>query len=132
MGLPLALLVGWGLIWEFKKYVLSIPSKRRSVSEIVNPQKEKDYKSGNIPRFGIGLSVFIITYLLFIALYKVTFPRHLIILYPILIIFGSVFIYSFNIRIVWICSSIVWVVSFGLYMYFCIHHVDSTDWTRSI
>lgn len=111
MGLPLALLVGWGLIWEFKKYVLSIPSKRRSVSEIVNPQKEKDYKSGNIPRFGIGLSVFIITYLLFIGLYKVTFPRHLIILYPILIIFGSVFIYSFNIRIVWVCSSIVWGVS---------------------
>lgn len=111
MGLPLALLVGWGLIWEFKKYILSLPSKRNLVSDIFNKTNQKEYKSDYIPRLGFGFIIFIITYLLFIGSYKVTFNRHLIILYPVLIIFASVFLYSFNNQIVWICGCIVWIVS---------------------
>ena len=112
MGLPLALLVGWSLISEFKKYILSISSIRDFVSKLINKNMEKEYKSDYMPRMGLGILIFIISYILFIGSYKVTFPRHLIILYPTLIIFASVFLYTFNRRIVWICGCIVWVVSF--------------------
>ena len=112
MGLPLAILVGCGLLWEFGKYVLSIAWIHNFVSEIYKEKMEKEYRPNNITRFGFGLFIFIITYLLFIGSFKVTFTRHLIILYPVLIIFASVFLYSFHRYFVLISGSIVWVASF--------------------
>ncbi|MCG9128041.1 glycosyltransferase family 39 protein [Candidatus Poribacteria bacterium] len=111
IGFPLALLVGCGLIWELKNYLLSIPSIWNFVSKIYSIRNVIDKKRENNPRLGIGLFIFIISYILFIGCYKVTFTRHLIILFPILIILASVFLYSINRRIGWSCGIIIWIVS---------------------
>ncbi len=125
MGFPLALLVGCGLIWEFEKYVKSIPGIRNFFSRIYNKRLQTDYNPENNTRMGFGIVIFIITYLLFIGSYKVTFTRHLIILYPVLMIFASVFLYSFHRRIVLFWGCIVWVASL---LYTCAF--ASVMWTQ--
>ncbi|RKU28656.1 hypothetical protein C6497_07800 [Candidatus Poribacteria bacterium] len=111
MGFPLAILVVCGLLWEFGKLVLSSPRIRNFVSKKYKEKMKKDFNPANITRLGFGLLIFIITYFLFIGSYKVTFTRHLIILYPLLMIFASVFLCSFHRGFVLISGCIVWVIS---------------------
>ena len=68
MGLPLALLVGFGIL-------LSLISFRREI--------------GRFPTLEASLLVFVIPYLLFIGAHKVKFARHLLVLYPTLMILAA-------------------------------------------
>ncbi|MDE0554549.1 MAG: glycosyltransferase family 39 protein, partial [Candidatus Poribacteria bacterium] len=68
MGLPLALLVGLGVL----RGILSL---RREIS--------------GAPTVEFALLAFVIPYLLFIGVHKVKFARHLLILYPVLILLAA-------------------------------------------
>ena len=68
MGLPLALLVCFGVLWAL------VPIKRRI---------------RRFPTSEILLLAFVISYLLFIGIHKVKFVRHLLILYPILTVLAA-------------------------------------------
>ncbi len=68
MGLPLALLVGLGVL-------RGIFSLRREI--------------GGSPTVTFALLAFVIPYLLFIGVHKVKFARHLLILYPVLTVFAA-------------------------------------------
>ena len=68
MGLPLALLVGFGVLF-------ALGSLKRGV--------------GKFPILEASLLAFVIPYLLFIGIHKVKFARHLLILYPILTVLAA-------------------------------------------
>ena len=68
MGLPLALLVGFGVLF-------ALGSLKRGV--------------GRFPILEASLLAFFIPYLLFIGIHKVKFARHLLILYPILTVLAA-------------------------------------------
>lgn len=123
MGLPLALLVCLSVIVESVRYILSILNIRKVNLKNLggidqkSHQQETETTTLNLMSFPIhltqlGLLAFIIPYLLFIGSYKVTFSRHLLILYPSLIVLSSVLLYSLNKRIVIVIGSIVWISSF--------------------
>ena len=68
MGLPLALLTGFGILH-------SLVSLRRGIA--------------GSPTLGVSLLAFVIPYLLFIGVHKVKFARHLLILYPTLTVLAA-------------------------------------------
>ena len=101
LGLPLAILVGIGVVYTLFKTV-------RSLIFVHNPE----HSSIQEYRQELLLLSFIIPYLLFIGSYKVSFTRHLLILYPALMVIAASFLLSLNKHIGIVFGVVVWVYSF--------------------
>lgn len=101
MGLPLALLVSFGAIYALGKSTLSL---RKSAT--TNPHTDEKILKGLI------ILAFVIPYLLFIGTFKVSFTRHLLILYPTLTVLAAIFLVSLDKRIGVVIGSVVWLYSF--------------------
>ena len=100
MGLPLALLVGCSVVYTITR---SVPSLRKlHTTDFFSDQKIQN---------GLLILAFIIPYLLFIGSYKVSFTRHLLILYPALTVIIGVFLISLDKRIGILIGSAVWLYS---------------------
>ncbi len=101
MGLPLALLSGCSLVYILSK---SVPSLRKlHTTELFSDQNIQN---------GLLLLAFVIPYLLFIGSYKVSFTRHLVLLYPALTVLIGSFLASIDKRIGILIGITVWVYSF--------------------
>ena len=98
MGGPLALLVSFGVIWTLIKSGLAL----RKSSTITDEKT----------RMGLLILAFIIPYLLFIGAYKVTFTRHLLILYPALTILAAATLNTFDKRIAIVIGATVALYAF--------------------
>ena len=101
MGLPLALLVSFSVIYALAKSILSL---RKSVATNLFANKKT--------QTGLLILAFAIPYLLFIGTFKVSFTRHLLILYPVLTVFAATFLVSLDKRIGIFFGSAVWLYSF--------------------
>ncbi len=101
LGLPLALLVGLGLLFSIAGLSLSV--KIGGLRSLFNDQKS---------RMVLILISFAIPFLIFVGSFKVTFARHLLILYPSLTIFAAVFLFSIGKRYGTVIGSLVWMYSF--------------------
>lgn len=101
MGLPLALLVSVGVVYALAK---SVPSLKKSTTTNLFTD-EKGQK-------GLIILAFVIPYLLFIGTFKVSFTRHLLILYPALTVLAAVFLVALDKRLSIIFGSAVWLYSF--------------------
>ena len=95
MGVPLALLVSLGVIWTLFKSARSLGKSSNGVRSMSITILFTDEKT----RMGLLVTAFIIPYLLFIGAYKVTFTRHLLILYPALTILAAAMLNTFDKRI---------------------------------
>ncbi len=100
-GVPLALLVGLSIIYVLSTSVLSL--KQPSVVNLFTNKNARN---------GLLLLAFVVPYLLFIGSFKVSFTRHLLILYPVFAILAAVFLVSLNRWIGAIIWSGVWLYSF--------------------
>ncbi len=100
LGVPLALLVGVSIF-----YVLSTSVVALKQSSLVNLFSNKDAWNG------LMLLAFVIPYLLFIGTFKVSFTRHLLILYPVFSVFAAVFLVSIYRWLGIIYGSLVWFYS---------------------
>ncbi len=100
LGLPLAILVGIGVVYTLFKTGQSI---RKHYTEHLSIQEHRQE---------LFLLFFIIPYLLFIGSYKVSFTRHLLILYPALIVIAASFLLSLNKHIGIVFGVVVWIYSF--------------------
>ena len=101
IGLPLALLVSFSVIYALAKSILSL---RKSVATNLFANKKT--------QTGLLILAFAIPYLLFIGTFKVSFTRHLLILYPVLTVFAATFLVSLDKRIGIFFGSAVWLYSF--------------------
>ncbi|MCY4402605.1 MAG: glycosyltransferase family 39 protein [Candidatus Poribacteria bacterium] len=101
LGLPLALMAGISVACTLFKTVSSLV-KRHTI----------EYPLNNQVQHGLLFLSFIIPYLLFIGSYKVSFTRHLLILYPSLTVLIGVFLTSFDKRIALPIGIAVWLYSF--------------------
>lgn len=101
MGLPLAFLVSSGVIYTLARSVLSL---RKSFTTNL-------FSAPNIQKSLIIL-VFVVPYLLFIGTFKVSFTRHLLILYPALTVVAAVLLVTLGKRIGIVLGSVVWFYSF--------------------
>ncbi|MDE0482147.1 MAG: glycosyltransferase family 39 protein [Candidatus Poribacteria bacterium] len=101
MGLPLALLVGFGVIYALAKSILSL--RKSATTNLLT--EEKILK-------GLIILAFVILYLLFIGTFKVSFTRHLLILYPALTVLGAIFLVKLDKRISIFVGSAIWLYSF--------------------
>ncbi len=97
MGLPLALLVGFGVVSTLVKSITS------SATDLLTDVKEQK---------GLMILTFVIPYLLFIGTFKVSFTRHLLILYPALTVLVAAFLAALDKRLSIIFGSAVWLYSF--------------------
>ena len=94
MGLPLALLASWGVLYaivrikrnrehgEIRRNTQKCPSKNTK-------QKHSLLQKGKFATAEVLLLAFVIPYLLFIGIHKVKFARHLLILYPALTVLAA-------------------------------------------
>ena len=97
MGLPLALLSSLGVLYALVSLKAGSSQQgtgRREEGKDGDPNlstfQPSNQESSNLPTFqSILLLSFIIPYLLFIGIHKVKFVRHLLILYPILIVLAA-------------------------------------------
>ena len=97
LGLPLALLVCIAIVYAIAKLIPSI--KRITVpNEYI--------------RNGLLLLAFAIPYLLFIGTFKVSFTRHLLILYPVFTVLVGAFLVAVDKRVGILIGSFVWLYSF--------------------
>ena len=101
MGLPLALLVSFGVIYALAKSVLSL--RKSATTNLLTDEKMQK---------ALMILVFVIPYLLFIGTFKVSFTRHLLILYPALTVLAAIFLVSLDKRICILVGSAVWLYSF--------------------
>lgn len=101
LGLPLALLAGIGVVYTLFKTVPSLVKHHRLVHP-VNHQVQ----------YELLILSYVIPYLLFIGLYKVSFTRHLLILYPSLIVIVGAFLTLYDKRITIPIGVAVWLYSF--------------------
>lgn len=101
IGLPLALLVSCGVIYTLGKSALSL-RKSGAINLFTDEKIQK----------GLMILAFVIPYLLFIGTFKVSFTRHLQILYPALTVLAAIFLVSLDKRIGIVLGSAVWLYSF--------------------
>ena len=101
MGLPLALLVSFGVIYTLVKSTQSL--RKSGVINLFTDEKMQK---------GLMILAFVIPYLLFIGTFKVSFTRHLLILYPALTVLSAVFLVTLDKRISIVFGSAVWLYSF--------------------
>jgi hypothetical protein len=88
MGLPLALLVSISVIYALAKSVLSL--RKSAITNLLTDEKMQK---------ALMILAFVIPYLLFIGTFKVSFTRHLLILYPALTVLAAIFLVSLDKRI---------------------------------
>ncbi len=101
MGLPLALLVSLGVMYIFAKSVRSL--RKSSAINLFTDEKIRN---------GLLILAFVIPYLLFIGTFKVSFTRHLLILYPVLTVLAAVLLIRINKWIGIALGSVIWLYSF--------------------
>ncbi len=101
MGLPLALLVSLGVMFTLAK---SVPFLRKtSATNLFSDEKIQK---------GLLILAFAIPYLLFIGTFKVSFTRHLLILYPALTVLAAVLLITLHKWIGIVLGNAVWLYSF--------------------
>lgn len=96
VGLPLAMLMGCGVV---STLILLIVSRNK-----LSTSNEKI-------RIGLFILAFVIPYLLFIGTLKVSFTRHLLILYPGLTILAASLLISVDKRVSVFIGGVVWLYS---------------------
>ena len=101
MGLPLSLLVSLGVMYTFAKSVRSL--RKSSAINLFTDEKIRN---------GLLILAFVIPYLLFIGTFKVSFTRHLLILYPVLTVLAAVLLIRINKWIGIALGSVIWLYSF--------------------
>ena len=101
VGFPLAMLVGIGLLFSIGGLSLSV--KRAGLRSLFNDQRS---------RMVMLLISYAIPFLLFVGSFKVTFARHLLILYPPLTILAAAFLFTIGKRYGTVIGSLVWMYSF--------------------
>ena len=101
LGLPLAMLVGLGLLFSIARSVFSV--KTGGLKCLFSDQTS---------RVVLILISFIIPFLIFVGSFKVTFARHLLILYPCLTILAAAFLFTIGKRYGTVIGSLVWMYSF--------------------
>ncbi|MDE0084079.1 MAG: glycosyltransferase family 39 protein [Candidatus Poribacteria bacterium] len=101
MGLPLALLVSFCVIYTLAKSILSL-RKSATTNLLTDEVIQKE----------LMILAFVIPYLLFIGTFKVSFTRHLLILYPTLTVLGTIFLVKLDKRISIFVGSAIWLYSF--------------------
>ncbi len=97
VGLPLAMLMGCGVVSTLIQLIIS---------------RNKLSTSNEKIRIGLFILAFVILYLLFVGTLKVSFTRHLLILYPVLIILAAALLISVDKRIGVLIGTVVWLYSF--------------------
>ena len=97
VGLPLAILVSCSVVYTLVQLIVS--------------QKKLSVTNEKI-QTGIFILAFVIPYLLFIGTLKVSFSRHLLILYPILTILAASLLIAVDKRISVFIGGVVWLYSF--------------------
>ena len=97
VGLPLALLIPIAIVFAIAKLILSDESPPDSKENI---------------RKGLLILAFVIPYLLFIGTFKVSFTRHLLILYPVLTVLSAAFLTVIDKRISLLIGGVIWIYSF--------------------
>lgn len=97
VGLPLAILVSCSVVYTLVQLILS-----RIKSSVPNEEILR----------GLFILAFVFPYLLFIGTFKVSFTRHLLILYPVLTILASALLMSIDKRISVLIGTVVWLYSF--------------------
>ncbi len=100
LGVPLAFLVSIGIIHLLSKSMLLV--KPSSTEKLFTEEKVRQ---------GLMLLAFVIPYLLFIGSFKVSFTRHLLILYPVFSVVAAVFLVSIYRWLGIIYGSLVWFYS---------------------
>ena len=101
LGLPLAMLVSLGLLFSIAGLSLSV--KRSGLRSLFNDQRS---------RMVLILISFAIPFLICVGTFKVTFARHLLILYPSLTILAAAFLFTIGKRYGTVIGSLVWMYSF--------------------
>ena len=96
VGLPLALLITIAMVFAIAKLLLSY-------KELPNSDKKL--------RNGFLILAFAIPYLLFIGSLKVSFTRHLLLLYPVLIILAAALLMTLNRRVAVLIGGVIWIYS---------------------
>ena len=97
VGLPLALLISIAIVFATAKLILSYKELAKSNENI---------------RTGFFILAFIVPYLLFIGTFKVSFTRHLLILYPVLTILAAALLIAVDKRISVLIGGVIWLYSF--------------------
>ena len=105
MGLPLAMLVSFGVMYTIVKSVVKSVQSLKKLSLTNLFTDEKTWKE-------LLILAFIIPYLLFIGTFKVSFTRHLLILYPALTVLAAALLVALGKRIGPVLGGAVWVYSF--------------------
>lgn len=100
VGFPLALLLSISIIHLLSKLVLLV--KPSSTEKLFTEEKVRQ---------GLMLLAFVIPYLLFVGSFKVSFTRHLLILYPVFAVAAAVFLVSIYKWLGIIYGSLVWFSS---------------------
>ncbi len=101
LGLPLAMLVSFGLLYKTGEIMIAW-KKNKTDNFIIDEKKQ----------ISVAIIAFVIPYLIFIGTFKVSFTRHLLLLYPALIVLASALLFAFGKRYGSIIGSIVWLYSF--------------------
>ncbi len=97
VGLPLALLITIAIVFATAKLI---------------PSCKKMSKSNENIRKGLFILAFVIPYLFFIGTFKVSFTRHLLILYPVLTILAAALLIAVDKKIGVLIGCVVWLYSF--------------------
>ncbi len=97
VGLPLALLISIAIVFAIVKLILSYKELSKSNEKI---------------RTGFFILAFVVPYLLFIGTFKVSFIRHLLILYPVLTILAAALLIAVDKRISVLIGGVIWLYSF--------------------
>lgn len=101
VGFPFALLVGLGLLFSIAGLSLSV--KRAGLKSLFNDQRSS---------MVLLLISYVIPFLIFVGSFKVTFARHLLILYPPLTILAAALLFTIGKRYGTVIGSLVWMYSF--------------------
>ena len=101
LGLPLAILVGLGLLFSIARLGFSV--KKDGLKSLLSDQQS---------RVVLLLILYIIPFLIFIGTFKVTFARHLLIIYPPLTVLAAAFLFTIGKRYGTVIGSLVWMYSF--------------------
>ena len=97
VGLPLALLISIAIVFAIVKLILSYKELSKSNEKI---------------RTGFFILAFVLPYLLFIGTFKVSFTRHLLILYPVLTILAAALLIAVDKRFSVLIGGVIWLYSF--------------------
>ena len=97
VGLPLAMLTSCGVVYTFVQLIVS---------------RNKSSASNEKGQIGLFILAFVLPYLLFVGTFKVSFTRHLLILYPVLTILAAALLIAVDKRISVLIGGVIWLYSF--------------------